>query len=142
MGSPALNVGAYVAVCVGLSAIPAVAMAAWRRRVRLMARLRRLFGRPERAPEPLPAGPSLEQIAHDLHRIAAYAGSMPAKTTWVRHRGAELAYDDVLIAACRALDVRHELREVPSGWEHDVERLRVEACLECAGLRVRRNAAR
>lgn len=142
MGSPAFNVGAYIAVCVGLSAIPAVAITVWRRRARLIARLRRFLGRAERAPEPAAEGPSLEQIAHDLHRIAACARSMPAKTTWVRHRGAELAYDDVLIAACRALDVKHELRDVPPGWEHDVERLRVEACLECAGLPVRRKATR
>ncbi len=138
MGSPALNVGLYAAVCVGFSAIPAAAMWAWRRRGDLTAWARRSAHRGDVPPEPAVADRALEQIVRDLHRIAGCARAMPEHTTWVQHRGAELAYDDVLVAACRALDVPHELRDVPPGWERDVERLRVEACLECAGLPVRR----
>jgi hypothetical protein len=46
------------------------------------------------------------------------------------------AYDDVLIEAALLLDVPHELRSTPDGRARDVERMRLLAALEGAGLAV------
>src|SRR5919197_1016970 len=58
--------------------------------------------------EPRPAGPPLERVAADLHRLAdnlhqVELGQEPAKMA--RLRAASLAYDGVLLEACRSLEV-------------------------------------
>ena len=80
------------------------------------------------------AGPPLEQIAADLHRIGGLIAALPVGAPYARRQGAILAYDDVLGAACRALGVDDELGGLPFGPDRDVARVRVEAELVRAGL--------
>jgi hypothetical protein len=87
-----------------------------------------------RAPVELPR-PPVEQLAADLRRLAAAARDLPRGTSRARQRGVLMAYDDVLVAAARALDVPHALDTLPPGFDRDLERIRVEGMLEAAGLR-------
>jgi hypothetical protein len=84
-------------------------------------------------PEVTPAAAPLQQLAADLHRLAVdidrvEASDAPAKVA--RLRAVSLAYDDVLLIACRTLEVpapeRTPLRSV--------ERLQTEAALAQQGL--------
>lgn len=86
-----------------------------------------------RPPRPETQHVSVEQLAADLHRLARYLEQVrtidqPAKME--RLTAAALAYDWVLLSACRTL-------EVPSP-EHapldPVERLETEAALAAQGL--------
>ena len=98
--------------------------------VALLRRCRLL--RPPR--EAIPA-PPVEQIAADLRRLAASVRDLPRGTSRARQRGVLMAYDDVLVAATRALGVPHALDALPPGFDRDIERARVEGALEAAGLR-------
>ena len=49
-------------------------------------------------------------------------------------RGWLEAYDDVLVTACRTLELEHRLESLPPGPERDLERERVERMLVRAGL--------
>ncbi len=90
-----------------------------------------------RAPDPVPVGPPIEQIAADLRRLQAWLDiydrpdPLPGKATKVA--AAQLAYDFVLADACHALDVCESLGDT-RGFEHEAERLRVQAALVDAGL--------
>ena len=53
-----------------------------------------------------------------------------------RRIGLQLAYDDVLVDACAALEVANTLTALPLGAERDAERLYVEHKLDAAGLRL------
>ena len=56
-------------------------------------------------------------------------------TSMARRTGVELAaYDDVLLEACRAVDLPDALTGLPEGTERDAERLRLEFLLDRAGL--------
>jgi hypothetical protein len=89
-----------------------------------------------RPSDPSVAPVDIERISADLRRLArlleAYVASAP-DIPMARRRGAELAYEDRLVDACRALGIPQRLREP---WEvhHDFERIRVERALERAGL--------
>ena len=48
--------------------------------------------------------------------------------------GNRLAYDLLLTQACEMLEIEHELATESIGFERDIERFRVEAELERAGL--------
>jgi hypothetical protein len=48
--------------------------------------------------------------------------------------GNRMAYDQVLIQACEMLQIEHDLAGQSAGMERDIERLRVEAELERAGV--------
>lgn len=78
-------------------------------------------------------GVPIEQVAADLRRlrrvIAVESGGSAA-----HHLGNRLAYDRVLGQACTMLDIEHELGDTTVGMTRDIERLRVEAQLEGAGL--------
>jgi len=54
-----------------------------------------------------------------------------------RRRALAAAFDDVLVEAAVLLEVPHELRSTPDGPARDLERLRLLAALEDAGLAVR-----
>lgn len=129
MSSPAANVAVYLALCVGLTAVPAALGFGWR--------CYRRYADRAAAIRPTTIGPPLERIAADLRRIERCARALPTGCPFARRRGVELAFDDVLVVACRALQIPTRLTELPMGWERDVERLRVEACLGNAGLNVR-----
>ena len=61
-------------------------------------------------------------VSTDEHRSAAH------------QLGNRLAYDRVLTQVCAMLDIEHELDTEVSGLERDIERFRLEAELERAGV--------
>ena len=61
-------------------------------------------------------------VRGDAHRSAAH------------QMGNRLAYDRVLMQACEMLDIEHELAGESIGFERDIERIRIEAELERAGI--------
>lgn len=90
------------------------------------------------APEPpRPTGPPVEQIAADLRRIHREIQRAPHDMPAARRRGWVRAYDDVLVAACRALGEEERIYSVPEGPPRALERERVERLLERAGLQSR-----
>jgi len=95
----------------------------------------RLFRRVSPVPEP-PDGPPIERIASDVRRLRTELRSLSPGLPMARRIGISRAYDDLLVGACRALDVPDTLSGLPPGTERDAERLRVEWELEEAGLRL------
>lgn len=89
---------------------------------------------------PMPSGEPIERIAADARRIRSQIRSAPSGTPVARLRGWREAYDDVLIAACHALELKERLGELPEGTERDLERERVERLLEATGLLLRPSA--
>ena len=90
---------------------------------RTLRALRRIHGAP------------LERLAADLRRLREVVRG-DAHRSAAQQIGNRLAYDQVLMQACSMLEIEHELREQTSGMERDIERLRVEAELERAGMTV------
>ena len=82
-------------------------------------------------------GPPLEQIAADIRRILAGIERLPANAPIARRRGALLAYDDALAAACRALGIEQHLTDMPLGPARHAERLRLECELQYEGFVIR-----
>jgi hypothetical protein len=78
-----------------------------------------------------PAGPPLEQIAAEIHRLS-YARRTCASGS-ARFVAATKAYDRRLVHACRALEIEQHLGAV-EGIDLDLERLRVEGLLLEAGF--------
>ena len=78
-------------------------------------------------------GRPVEQLAADLRRLrVAVANDQRRSAT---HQLANrVAYDQLLIQACQMLNVPHELGKNMAGPERDIERIRVEAELERAGM--------
>lgn len=83
-----------------------------------------------------PTGLPIEQLAADLRRVHKLLVQCPDGTPMVRRVATRDAYDELLRQACTAVDVRHELDELPEGMERDMERLRVEEALRDAGLTI------
>jgi hypothetical protein len=94
-----------------------------------------------RAPHPQPSLTTrrpIQVVAADLRRISRQLALVPSGSTLVRWKALWAAYDGVLIEAAEMLEVAHELTEQPAaGVARDVERVRVLAALEGAGLVVR-----
>jgi hypothetical protein len=88
-------------------------------------------------PPPTPLGPPLERIVRDLRRLQPEARRPGPGTTHAKRRGVVAAYDDLLLDACRAVEVPTDLRSLPEGLEREAERLRVESALEHSGLAIR-----
>jgi hypothetical protein len=78
----------------------------------------------------------LQVVAADVRRLRRQLTLVPAGAPMVRRRALQAAYDDVLTEAAGMLAVPHALATVPPGRERDVERLRLLAALEAAGLAV------
>lgn len=76
---------------------------------------------------------SVERLAADLHRLAVNLDTLERSDEMhrvARLRAASLAYDDVLLSACRTLQV-----DVPDSTPlRPVERLQTEAALAQRGL--------
>ena len=90
---------------------------------RTLRALRRIHGAP------------LERLAADLRRLREIVRG-DAHRSAAQQLGNRLAYDQVLMQACSMLEIEHELSDATSGMERDIERLRVEAELERAGMTV------
>ena len=80
-------------------------------------------------------GAPLERLAADLRRLREVVRA-DAHRSAAQQLGNRLAYDQILMQACSMLEIEHELSETTSGIERDIERLRVEAELERAGVTV------
>ena len=78
-------------------------------------------------------GVPIEQLAADLRRLRAIVGS-DAHRSAAHQLGNRLAYDKLLRQVCEMLEIEHELDGDSIGFERDIERIRVEAELERAGL--------
>ena len=78
-------------------------------------------------------GVPIEQLAADLRRLRAILSS-DAHRSAAHQMGNRLAYDKLLTQVCGMLDIEHELDRESIGFERDIERIRVEAELERAGL--------
>ncbi|MCW2740115.1 MAG: uncharacterized protein JWR45_537 [Blastococcus sp.] len=128
MVAPLLQIGGTVAVVAGLIAGigPAVGWVG-----RMLERVRLA-----RHPEPLRR--PLQVVAADVRRLARQIALVPAGAPMLRRRALAAAFDDVLIEAALLLDVPHGLAAVPvDSAARDLERLRLFAALEAAGLAVR-----
>ena len=78
-------------------------------------------------------GRPIEQLAADLRRLrrAVATDQQRSATHQLANR---VAYDQLLIQACAMLAVLHDLDKTTAGPERDIERIRVEAELERAGI--------
>jgi biopolymer transport protein ExbB/TolQ len=78
-------------------------------------------------------GVPIEQLAADLRRLRAILGT-DAHRSAAHQMGNRLAYDKLLMQVCEMLEIEHDLASESIGFERDIERIRVEAELERAGL--------
>ena len=112
-----------------------------RRRARQARRRgRRPFrvNRREPAPALAPARRPIQVVAADLRRLNRQLALVPSGSTLVRWKAIWAAYDGVLVEAAAMLELTEELAAQPAaGTARDVERVRVLAALEAAGLVVR-----
>jgi hypothetical protein len=98
---------------------------------------RRAPGRRRARREVQPTRRPVQQVAADLRRLSRQLALVPAGAPLVRWRALWAAYDEVLTEAAELLEVPHTLPETPVGTARDIERIRVLAALEGAGLVVR-----
>ena len=78
-------------------------------------------------------GIPIDQVAADLRRLrrAVATDQQRSATHQLANR---VAYDQLLMQACEMLAVLHDLDKTTAGPERDIERIRVEAELERAGI--------
>jgi hypothetical protein len=76
-------------------------------------------------------------VAADLRRLSRQLALVPSGAPLVRWQALWTAYDAVLMEAAEQLEVAHELTTTCVGTPRDIERLRILAALEGAGLVVR-----
>jgi hypothetical protein len=126
MHVPLLQIGGTVAVI--------AALIAWTGPV--VRRIRRIGQDRRAARNPAPGRRPLQVVAADVRRLARSIALVPAGAPMARRRALAAAYDDVLVEAAVLLEVPHELRSTPEGPARDLERLRLLADLEDAGLAV------
>jgi hypothetical protein len=80
-------------------------------------------------------GAPLERLAADLRRLREVLRA-DAHRSAAQQLGNRMAYDHLLMQACSMLEIEHELGDDTNGFERDIERFRVEAELERAGVTV------
>jgi hypothetical protein len=78
-------------------------------------------------------GVPLEQVAANLRRLRGVL-TVDAHRSAVHQIRNRVAYDQVLIQASEMLQIEHDLAKHSAGMERNIERLRVEAELERAGV--------
>ncbi len=78
----------------------------------------------------------LQVVAADVRRLRRQLTLVPAGAPMARRRALQAAFDDVLTEAAGMLAVPHTLATELPGRARDVERLRLIAALEAAGLAV------
>ena len=79
-------------------------------------------------------GAPLEQVAANLRRLRGVLTVDDEHRSAVHQIGDRVAYDQVLIQASEMLQIEHDLAKHSAGMERNIERLRVEAELERAGV--------
>ncbi|MCW2701135.1 MAG: hypothetical protein JWQ45_2670 [Blastococcus sp.] len=121
-----------VAVAVGLDLV-----GRWLSGGTVARQRQRQRGHSPRAALPEPARRPLQVVAADVRRLARQLALVPAGAPLVRWQALWTAYDAVLMEAAEQLEVAHELTATCVGMPRDIERLRVLAALESAGLVVR-----
>ncbi len=82
-------------------------------------------------------GPSLRQVEAELRRLDAQRHGGPTGGSEMWSAAVDRAYDQWLQIACRYLSVTAHLPVTGDDLDRDLERLRVEAKLADAGLRIR-----
>lgn len=104
----------------------------------VLAVLRRVARRvlPEPPPPPPSLGRPIEVIAQEARRLGTRFRNPPPGLSFARFEGLRRAYDDVLVEACRALELDNLLPVLVPGEERDAERLRVEWLLGQVGWRL------
>lgn len=80
-------------------------------------------------------GVPLERLVADLRRLRSAVGT-DSKRSAAHQMGNRMAYDQLLMQTCEMLEITHELHEDSSGFDRDIERIRIEAELERAGVMV------
>ena len=90
------------------------------------------------AAEPGDAAPHLrgepvEQLAADLRRLRVAVATDQQRSA-THQQANRVAYDQLLMQACQMLNIPHDLGKNTVGPERDIERIRVEAELERAGI--------
>ena len=80
-------------------------------------------------------GRPLEQLVADLRRLRTAVGT-DAHRSAAHQMGNRMAYDQLLKQTCGMLDIEHELSDDCMGLDRDIERFRIEAELERAGVMV------
>jgi hypothetical protein len=113
----------------------------WTRRGRQEMRALRRLDRALASDDPVPClaeldAPSIEQIAHDLRRLAHQRRNGPTQQSEQWLAAVQRAYDQRLSLACRCLGLTEHLEPL-EGMDRDLERLRVESELQAAGLALR-----
>jgi hypothetical protein len=78
-------------------------------------------------------GVPLEHVAANLRRLRGVL-TVDEHRSAVHQIGNRVAYDQVLIQASEMLQIEHDLAKHSAGMERNIERLRVEAELERAGV--------
>ena len=78
-------------------------------------------------------GVPIEEVAANLRRLRTVVAT-DSKRSAAHQIGNRLAYDRVLAQACDMLNVPHDLDAGSSGLDRDIERFRLEAELERAGV--------
>jgi hypothetical protein len=124
-GVPVLNMLLYVVIALIPTAVCGAIL--W---------LPRLLKRFRRRPKAVPAGPPIEKLAADLRRVRRILVTYESGTPVVRRLGTLQAYDHLLVQACRAVEVKQRIDQLPPGTDLELERLRVEEELRDAGLAI------
>jgi len=133
MPSSGGGIGETVLLCVLLAIVilvPLFGPRLWRRAGRLIEDAH------DRRAQRNPVNPQTGQLVDDLRRLSRRLAELPHGAPWARQHGTQIAYDDVLVALCRALGVEHDLETLSMGMTRDMERLRVEDALYALGLRI------
>lgn len=88
-------------------------------------------------PRPIPVAHCrpIELLAADLRRVRRDL-ERPG-VPMARRRGMWLAYDALLVQACAAIGITHELDSLADGIDREAERLRIEEALCSAGMAIR-----
>jgi hypothetical protein len=95
--------------------------------------------RGRRRAAPVAAAPRrpIQVAAADLRRLVGKLALVPAGAPLLRRHALEAAADAALVEVAELLEVGHELSCALPGLDREVERLRLLAALEDAGLAVR-----
>ena len=127
------TVGSFVLVA-GLILAPVAVLSGLDRWVTGRSSRRRARSRADRAPQP--GRRPIQVVAADLRRLSRQLSLVSAGAPLGRWEALWAAYDDVLAEAAAQLEVPHDLAGTPPGFARDLERLRLLAALEGAGLAV------